>query len=281
MVISGDNLFTGNLNIDSLSYKITTDNGAYTIIPNSQNETGKIFITPFASTKKINVDYKILNIELKDLFKAFNSDVFIDGNINITTKLSGSVNNTGKLLKTLNGDVFINGNELFLYGINLDDFLKRVERSQNFTFADLGAVLLMGPLGIVVTKGTDFTRVLMTNTKDTTHIHQITSDWTINGEGKYKISDVALSTDNNLIAAKGYFDLTTDSLNFTFAAVDDKGCKILSQKIKGNIKNPNITEIKIISSAIIAPVTNLFKDINTTNCKPFYKGKVKYPEKKK
>jgi len=280
MVISAGNFHNKNVNINNLSYKINADNGAYTIVPNVVNEAGKIFITPFASNKNFDIDYKISNIKIKDIFKSFNSEVFIDGSVNIATKLTGNLNDTKNILKTVKGNVFINGNELFLYGINLDEFLKRVERSQNFTFADLGAVLLMGPLGIVVTKGTDYTRVLMTNTKDTTHIRQIVSDWTINGKGKYKISDVALSTDNNLIAAKGYLDLKNDSINFTFAVVDNKGCKMLSQKIKGNMKKPDISEIKIISSAIIAPVTNLFKDVNSSNCKPFYKGKVKYPQKK-
>jgi len=65
--------------------------------------------------------------------------------------------------ENFSGEIEIAGDSLRLYGIDIDNVLKKYEKSQNFNLTDVGAVLIAGPVGLAVTKGTDFVSLATIN----------------------------------------------------------------------------------------------------------------------
>ncbi|GMR25110.1 MAG: hypothetical protein BMS9Abin39_0388 [Ignavibacteria bacterium] len=65
------------------------------------------------------------------------------------------------------------------------------------------------PGGIAVTIGIDFASINVMNHGEETHIRKLTSDWEITN-GEYQIKDVALSIQENRIAAKSWININTD-----------------------------------------------------------------------
>ena len=143
---------------------------------------------------------------------------------------------------------------------------------------DVGAVIIAGPVGLAVTKGTDFTRVVVSNPGESSNITELNTEWTVKN-GFLNMEDVAFATEQNRIASKGWFNVTNDSLDITFAVLNQTGCGILIQNVNGSIKDPKLGDLEVISK-LLGPVTNLFKDAFVSDCEPFYTGKLKHPEQK-
>jgi AsmA protein len=184
-----------------------------------------------------------------------------------------------ELLSRLNGEVNLYGQDLLLYGIDLDDLIKRFKRSQNFNLVDLGAVVFAGPAGLALTKGGSYAALLVKNHRDTSHVTEIISGWEFHN-GTILLRDVAFATEESRVAAKGWLDFQKDSLDISFAVIDKKGCSIIRQDLSGSIKDPQKSRIKLIST-LLAPVTNLLDLALDKDCEPFYNGRIEHPERKK
>ena len=187
-----------------------------------------------------------------------------------------SGNEWDSLASKLNGDIHISGRDLTMYGIDTDELLEKFKRSQRFTLVDVGAVILTGPIGIAVTKGTDYASIIVLDSGEETKINTLISDWSIK-DGKLSINDVAFTTAKNRIAADGWINFTTDSLALTFALLNKYGCSVFSQDLYGSLDEPEKGDIKVVGT-ILAPLTNLIDDVFGADCDVFYTGKVKHPE---
>ena len=175
-----------------------------------------------------------------------------------------------------NGDIHLSGKNLIMYGVDSDELIEKFKRSQRFTLVDVGAVLLAGPVGIAVTKGTDYASIIVLNSGEKTKITNIVSDWNVH-DGKLTVKDVAFATKKNRIAGYGWFNFTADSLDFTIALLNKNGCSIFSQDVFGTFGEPQTGEIKVVGT-ILAPVTNLWDDIWGNDCDVFYNGSVSHPK---
>ncbi|MEA1898155.1 MAG: hypothetical protein U9N53_10895, partial [Bacteroidota bacterium] len=182
------------------------------------------------------------------------------------------------ILSTINADIQLKGKDLNLRGLDIDKFITRFQRSQHFNLVDLGAVLLAGPVGLAVTKGSDFALVFVHNPDEFSSITELISNNSIK-DGQLELSDVAFATEKNRIAAKGWLNFISDSLDITIGVVNPKGCEILSQQVQGTLKEPNLGKVHIIAK-LFAPVSNIFKDKYGDDCDSFYTGKLKHPELK-
>ncbi len=58
--------------------------------------------------------------------------------------------------RSFGGDVSLKGDNLMLYGLDIDALISKFERSQNFNLVDLGAFFLAGPFGPALTKSYNF-----------------------------------------------------------------------------------------------------------------------------
>ncbi len=126
----------------------------------------------------------------------------------------------------------------------------------------------------MVTKGSDIASMIVLNHGESCQVVELSSDWEVE-DGLVNMADVAFTTKENRLAAKGEISLITDSLNIDIALLNEKGCSLYSQSVKGDLHEPDMGKVKVMKS-LLAPVTNLVKG----ECDVFYDGKVKQPAKK-
>jgi hypothetical protein len=201
----------------------------------------------------------------------------MDFSLNIAT----NGKNLEEMKRRMNGEASLKGENLLLYGIDLDSLLSKIQESQNFSLVDVGAFFLAGPLGTALTKGYDFVGVYKETRGGQGIIKKLVSAWRI----KYGIAeaeDVALSTKRNRVAMKGRLDFVNSRFDdVTVSALDEKGCSKFSQKIRGPFRKPQIEKKVSTVKTIVGPAVNLFekaqKFMGLGKCKVFYKGSVKHP----
>jgi AsmA protein len=93
------------------------------------------------------------------------------------------------------------------------------------------------------------------------------------------IEDVAIATLENMVAAKGWLNMKTDSLDITIGIVDINGCAVIDQRIYGKSAEPEYSKVKVIKT-LLSPVTKLLNNIVNKDCDVFYNGVVQHPKKK-
>jgi AsmA-like C-terminal region/AsmA family len=271
------------LESDSLQYDIIAHQGEFTVVPTDRNflkeqGEGKYTFKPFNDPPEFDFKYKIDHFDIVDLLKNFREDPMIDGQMKLDLQLKSAGKNQVELLQNLNGYISLYGNDLSLQGVDLNKLIERFKRSQRFTFADLGAVALMGPFGLLVSKGSDYAGMVVVDRDHVSKVYELSSDYTFEN-GRVTFEDVALSTELNRLAASGTIDMQKDSLNISFALLNKDGCSIFSQNITGSIIDPAMGKVNA-GKIILAPITNLAKKTVGTDCDIYYNGKVKQPVKK-
>ena len=181
-------------------------------------------------------------------------------------------------LEALEASFKLEGKDLKINGIDLDDMINKYKRSQNFNLVDIGAVMFTGPAGLAVTKGGDFARLAFIKAGDSTHVNHFIAQWKME-QGLLKTEDVALSTNSNLIAIEGRYQVQTDSLDFNFSVLDRRGCELVGQRIYGDATKPDYEKVNVLKT-FMGPVKNFFRNIGMAKCDIIYAGKVKHPELK-
>ena len=103
------------------------------------------------------------------------------------------------------------------------------------------------------------------------------SIWQLNN-GKLETSDVAFSTNEQLIILDGQIDFLNDSIeNLKIGLVNKKGCLIISQNMYGRYDSLNFEKIDA-TGTLMGAVINLADVIVGSKCEPFYKGTVEHPK---
>ena len=267
-------------NVDELKYDISVKKGAFHITPLNthlfnKNGEGLFVLKPFDEIPTYELNYKVQQFDVARLFNTFLEDTLVVGKMNLDLAVSFSGITMKEIEQSLNGKLLVGGKNLTLYGLDLDKTIERFKRSQKFTYADVGAVLLMGPAGILVTKGSDYASLIVLNSGESCKVVEISSDWGM-ANGVVNLVDVAFTTNDNRMAAKGWLNLLSDSLIIEIALLNNKGCSIYSQPISGKIEDPEMGKVKVVKS-LLAPVTNLVTKVGEVECDVFYDGKVKQP----
>jgi len=266
--------------VNDLDYSIEIKDGIYFVQPNTNqffgsSGEGYIILMPFEEKPAFEINYAVEQFDAAAMFSSFMEDTIITGKMNLDLAIKFNGTKWEEIGKSLDGKLLVYGEDLTFHGLDLDKFIDRFKRSQNFTLADVGAVMLMGPAGILVTKGSDFASIVVLNPGESCKVVGLSSDWVID-DGLVTLADVAFTTTENRMAATGWIDLNSDSLNVQVALLNEKGCSLYSQEISGGLEEPEMSKVKVMKS-IFAPITNLVKG----ECDVFYDGKVKQPVEKK
>ncbi|MBS1975963.1 MAG: hypothetical protein JST46_01245 [Bacteroidetes bacterium] len=183
-----------------------------------------------------------------------------------------------ELFRTMQGGMTLAADSLQLYGLDLDALLEDYRKSQNFNLVDVGAFMLTGPAGPVLTKGNDFAKLLSIKLQptDKTEVVRFFANWNISG-GMLAAQDVALSTRKNRVAFMGKIDFAHDTIpGFTVAILDKKGCSIMDQQLFGKLNKPQRGKPNVMG-ALFGSVTNAVSAVTPTDCKVVYNGSVKHP----
>lgn len=189
-------------------------------------------------------------------------------------KTSGS--NWGQIKQNLGGGIEIVGDSLRLYGVDVDDVLRKYEKSQNVNLTDLGAVVVAGPVGLAVTKGSDFVSLASVSLDSTevTNIQTLVAKWKLEN-GMLITEDVAFATRLNRIAFNGQLDLVHDSIpGLTIAVLDEKGCSLMDQKLYGKMGAIQHGKLNI-TKTLLGSVINFVNAVVGKDCTPVYTGRVR------
>lgn len=186
-------------------------------------------------------------------------------------------NSKQPFLEAVEASFVLEGKDLKIYGIDLDNVIEKFKRSQEFNLADVSAVMLAGPAGLAVTKGSDFARLAFVKAGDSSSVKHFLADWSMN-KGVLKTEDVALSTANNLISTNGWYKFPKDSLDFKINILDKRGCELVGQRVYGDITAPQYSKVNLFKT-FFGPVSNFFGDIGIAKCDTLYYGKVLHPKK--
>lgn len=203
-------------------------------------------------------------------------NIHIEGFVTFKTTTTWRSNPANSFLQNMNVDLKMHGKELKVVGVDIDQFIEKYKRSQNFNLLDVSAVLLAGPVGLAITKGADYTILVLGNKGNSCRVGHFESDWSLK-KGILSTSDVALSTDNNLVSINGWYNFNKEQLDFDINLVDRKGCSIMTQRYYGDAKDAQASGVKIIKT-FLGPVKNLFQDIGLGKCNKVYSGVVEHPE---
>ena len=202
------------------------------------------------------------------------------GSMDLTTNLTMQGNSETELKQSASGDISLRGENITFYGRDLDKEFSRYESSQNFNLFDAGAYFFLGPLGLAVTKGYNFTKAYQ-DTEGKSAIGVLCSDWKVEKGAAYS-GDVAMATQHHRLALKGSLDLVNERFNnVTIALIDPKGRAIVKQEISGPFMEPVVKKPAFLMS-LAGPAINLAKRgenfVIGNRSKVFYAGSVPPPK---
>lgn len=204
----------------------------------------------------------------------------LNGHVDYSVDLHSRGADWNGVVKNISGKIEITGNNLLLYGIDVDNVLTKYEKSQNFNLTDLGAVVVAGPVGLAITKGSDFISLasVSLDSGQQTKIQELFAKWNIENS-KLSTEDVAFTTPANRIAFNGQIDFANDSIpGLTIAVIDKNGCSLMDQKLYGKMNDLQTGKLNI-TKTLLGSVINFVNAVVGKDCKPVYNGKVKAPMK--
>ncbi len=277
------NLTSTIFQAEVLDLSINVRKGRYSASVNDplqfgMDEYGKVEVYPFESPPTYHLEYTTKQLPVHDFLASFYSEKFFTGFVDLDLKLNFHGLDVEEITSSMSGRITLKGDNLTLTGMDLDELINNFQRSQSFNLVDVGAVALAGPAGILYTKGSDYAMMLTANKGDSTTISKLSSKWNLT-EGNIKIDDVAFATLENRVAAKGWLNMKTDSLDVVIGVVDESGCAIIDQQIYGKSDDPEYGKVKVIKT-LLSPVTKLLNKIVAKDCDKFYDGIVTHPNQK-
>jgi uncharacterized protein involved in outer membrane biogenesis len=227
-----------------------------------------------------HVNYSLPKFRIEALIKTLSPDKVAEGLMNFSANLTMQGRTADAMKRTADGTFLLRGENLTLAGRDLDRELSRYASSQNFSLIDVGAFFLAGPVGLAVTKGYDFARVLQ-GSGGTSTIRMFVSDWKVD-HGVAQAQDAAMSTNQNRLAFKGKLDFVNERFEgVTMALVDAKGCAMVRQKISGTFLKPVVEQPNVLK-ALAGPALKMFKKARDLfpggECEAFYAGLVVAPK---
>lgn len=260
----------------------TGNDGKLTVDPVTMNlfdsvGNGKLQLDFSSAQPGYELDYAVPQFQAEAFLAAFFPNQTISGRMDFQTSLTMQGTGLDELRQSLSGTLSLRGQSLTLRGIDLDEELEDFESTQNFSLADAGALFFAGPLGLVVTKGYDYASLFQKSDSNST-ISRLISDWTV-ANAIAQPQDVALATEENIMALQGELDLHNRQFSdMTIAVLDARGCATVQQVITGPFSEPEIAKVGFLM-ALAAPAISLIKqgaellpgDVDE-ECEPFYAG---------
>lgn len=244
--------------------------------------SGSLRMDRSAEVPGLRLAYSLRQLRIEEVFKASPAGRAVSGPMDFSINLAMRGRTRRELLQSAGGDMALSGRDLTLAGVDLDKRYSKYEASQNFNLFDVAAVLLAGPVGLVVTKGYEFSS-LAAETGGSTRIRSVDSKWTV-AHGVAQATDVAMTTNENRFALRGGLDFVDREFDEVFVAlVDADGCAMVRQRIRGPFGKPVVEKVGVVTS-LVGPVGSLldkaadFLSKKGVACEVFYSGSVAPPK---
>ena len=204
-----------------------------------------------------------------------------DGPMDFSTELAMHGKDSDQMIASSDGEASLRGSELTLLVGDLDNELAHYKATQRFDLVDLGAFFLAGPIGLAVTKGYDYAKV-MHDSGGSTRVQTLVSQWHVE-HGVAQAVDVAMSTKANRVALKGSLDFGSKTFQDVILAVLNKqGCATVEQKVHGPFSHPEVDKPNVVTS-LAGPAAHLLKKAEHLlgagqHCELFYAGSLPAPQ---
>jgi hypothetical protein len=235
---------------------------------------------PYELTLNLGTLPKGLNLEeffvaSKDSSSTKKERIYLSGSVHAQTTVSWKSNPDKNSLNNITATLSLEGKELKIIGVDLDGYLNKFERSQNFNLVDIGAVMFAGPVGLAITKGGDYTMLVLNSRGDSTLVNHFYAGWELKN-GILTANDVALSTSKSRLSTSGWYNFNKERLDFNIYIIDEKGCSLANQRFYGDSEKPKAGKVKLIKT-VLGPITNFFRNVGLSNCEIVYNGRVEAP----
>jgi uncharacterized protein involved in outer membrane biogenesis len=246
---------------------------------------GSIHVDVTGPSPHYRVIYTLNRVRIEELLQLYSHKEIpqktIEGPINFSADLTAMGESADEVKRSLNGELSLNGENLVLYNIDIDALIMKYERSQNLSLVDVGAFLLLGPLGPVLTKSFNFASLYEESRGGKGIIRKLVSVWKVKN-GIADASDVALASKKQRVAMKGKLNFIDERfVDVTVAVLDKRGCAVFSEKVHGPFRDPQIEKesvFKSIAGSVLNPLEDAWKFIQGKECTVFYSGSVAQPE---
>lgn len=222
--------------------------------------------------------YEVDEMPAEELVSRFHKGKFLEGPIDYTIDLATQGSNWSAAVRNLDGTLEVRSDSLRIYGVDIDDILRKFQKSQRINLTDIGAVVLVGPLGIVATKGSDFVVLASTNLNPDqyTNITKLLTRWNFHQQ-ILTSEDVAFTTTQNRLAFNGSINFAQDSIpGIRVAVVDKNGCSLMDQQLYGKFGALKAGKLNV-AKTLLGSVINFVDVIVGKDCKPIYTGQVAHP----
>ncbi len=230
---------------------------------------------------RFRIMLSVRGLKIQDLLRGSPNSKGLEGLADLSADLTAKGKSAREWKRSLSGQASLSGENIVLHGLDLDDLIPSLQRSRRFSLVDVGSFFLAGPLGPVLTRGYRFADLYKESRGGQGVIVKLVSVWKI-GNGVAEAVDVAMATKERRLAMKGGLNLIDNRFeDAVVAVIDQLGCVVLSQKVRGPFGAPEIGNISILGS-LTRPVTNLVKGalklLDRGPCDVFYSGSVPPPE---
>jgi len=276
---------TGTMSVDDVSVIAGAEHGVLALDPIAMRlfggkGSGTIRAELSDSIPRYRLRYTLSRFGVDECLRTLSPDTIATGALDFSANVFMSGRAPAEWARSLEGDVSLRGQDIRLHGHDLDRDFSRFESSQNLDLMDAASFFFVGPLGMVVTKGFDFAR-LIRHSEGSTRIGKIVSSWSIRG-GQLDANDVALATDKNRLALRGRLDFVNQRFDsVTVALISKDGCAKVRQELRGTFKEPELKKPTVLMS-LLGPARKIFtraKDLLPLGpCTVFYAGSVEPPE---
>jgi AsmA protein len=279
-----------SLTLTNLTMSATGEKGILDINPVSMNISGgtgngSIHVDLTGPSPHYRVIYNLNRVRIEDFFDLYSLKKIppktIEGSVNFSADLTAIGKSADELKRSLNGNLSLNGDNLMLYNIDIDAFVMKYERSQNFNLVDVAAFLLTGPIGPVLTKSYNFGRLYEASQGGKGVVRKLVSIWKVKN-GMAEARDVALASKKQRIAMTGGLNFINERfVDVTVAVLDKQGCAVYSEKVYGPFREPQIEKESVFESiggSVLNPLKNAWKYLQGKECTAIYSGSVAQPE---
>jgi uncharacterized protein involved in outer membrane biogenesis len=279
-----------DLTLMNLVISATGDKGVFDINPVDMNiaggtGNGSIHVDVTGPSPQYTFICKLNRVRIEEFLDLYALNKIprktIEGPIDFSADLTALGKSADAVKRSLAGNLSLSGQDLMLYNIDIDALIMKYQRSQNLNLVDVGAFLLAGPFGPVLTKSYNFTSLYEESQGGKGIIRKIVSDWEVKN-GIAQARDVALTSKEQRIAMQGGLNFISERfVDVTMAALDKRGCAVYSEKIRGPFRNPQIEKeniFKSIAGSVINPLKDGWKFLQGEACTVFYTGSVMHPQ---
>lgn len=254
-------------------------NADLTNISAAASQTGRLVLNLGPEEPEWSFHYEVDKMPVEVLVSRFHKGKFLEGPIDYSIDLATRGSSWSAAVKNLDGTLDVRSDSLRIYGVDIDDILRKFQKSQRINLADVGAVVLVGPLGIVATKGSNFVALAATdlNADQSTDITKLLTRWEIHQQ-TLTSKDVAFATHQNRLAFNGSVDFARDTIpGFRVAVVDKNGCSLMDQQLYGKFGDLKAGKLNV-AKTLLGSVINFVDVIVGKDCKPIYTGQVAHPK---